>query len=158
MNSGMTYEISTTSSADTKSAGHRLSKLLGGGDIVELSSDLGGGKTTFVQGVALGLGFAAPVTSPTFTLSNIYHLADGRELHHYDLYRLGEGGVMADELAEDIQDPEVITIIEWAGVAKTRLPVDRLLISFDVTADTGRRLTFSAGGPNSASILARLKT
>jgi tRNA threonylcarbamoyladenosine biosynthesis protein TsaE len=127
--------------------------LLSGGEVIELSSDLGGGKTTFVQGLATALGYTGPVTSPTFTLSNIYQLPDHRELHHYDLYRLGEGGILADELAEDIGDPGIITVVEWAGVAESRLPTDRLIVKFDVTADTGRRLTFSAGGPKSQNLI-----
>jgi tRNA threonylcarbamoyladenosine biosynthesis protein TsaE len=125
--------------------------------VIELISDLGGGKTTFVQGLAAALGYAGPVTSPTFTLSNIYELTNGRQLHHYDLYRLGEGGVVADELAEDIAQGGIITIVEWPGIARDVLPKDRLTISFEPTSDTGRQLTFTAGGPKSAAILKELK-
>lgn len=121
--------------------------------MIELVSDLGGGKTTFVQGLVAGLGYAGPVTSPTFTLSNIYRLPGARELHHYDLYRLGEAGVIGAELSEDIGEDGIITVIEWAGVAQNYLPADRLIISFDVTGDSQRHLSFSAGGPHSAKIV-----
>jgi tRNA threonylcarbamoyladenosine biosynthesis protein TsaE len=112
VNTNERFEMATSSAADTQSLGRSLASLLSGGDVIELASDLGGGKTTFVQGIAAGLGYGGSVTSPTFTLSNIYKLDDGQELHHYDLYRLGVGGVLLDELVEDLQDERVITIIE----------------------------------------------
>lgn len=126
--------------------------------MIELVSDLGGGKTTFVQGLAAGLGYKGTVTSPTFTLSNIYELPNHQELHHYDLYRLGEGGVLAEELAEDFEDSQIITVIEWAEVVYGQLPADRLTIQFEVTGDTARRLTFTAGGPASETIVKGLSS
>ncbi len=127
-----------------------------GGEVIELISDLGGGKTTFVQGLAAGLGYEGAVTSPTFTLGNVYRIGSNLQIHHYDLYRLGEGGVLADEIAEDIGDPSIITIIEWASVAEAQLPPDRLRINFEVTADTQRQLSFSSGGPVSGAIIKEL--
>lgn len=121
--------------------------------VIELASDLGGGKTTFTQGLAAGLGYAGTVTSPTFTLSQVYKLPSGLELHHYDLYRLTEGGVVGDELAEDLADPQVITLIEWAGIVNDELPVDRLKISFEVIGENERRLDFIAGGPESEQLI-----
>jgi tRNA threonylcarbamoyladenosine biosynthesis protein TsaE len=119
---------------------------------------LGGGKTTFVQGLARGLGYHGPVTSPTFTLSQIYRIGPKLELHHYDLYRLGQSGAVGDELAEDIHDHQVITVIEWAGIVTSDLPKDRIKIEFEVTGDTGRLLHFWAGGPRSQRILQRLQS
>jgi tRNA threonylcarbamoyladenosine biosynthesis protein TsaE len=150
----MTYSISTTGSAGTQAAAARLSKLLQGGEVIELVSDLGGGKTTFVQGLARGLGYDGDVTSPTFTLSRVYKLPphgsdEPLELHHYDLYRLGQAGAVGDELAEDLADPTVITAIEWAGIFEDELPGDRLRVKFDVTGDSGRKLTLTATGPKS---------
>jgi tRNA threonylcarbamoyladenosine biosynthesis protein TsaE len=124
----------------------RLAKLLKGGEVIELTSDLGGGKTTFVQGLAAGLGYNGPVTSPTFTLSQIYKLSEPLELHHYDLYRLGQSGVVGDELAEDLEDAHIITVIEWAGIVEDELPKDRLRISFEVTGDRTRQLTVTSSG------------
>jgi tRNA threonylcarbamoyladenosine biosynthesis protein TsaE len=153
----MTYSVSTTGSEDTKQLAARLAPLLKGGDVIELTSDLGGGKTTFVQGLAAALGYTDAVTSPTFTLSQIYPLSGGREFHHYDLYRLTEGGVVGDELAEDIADPHNITAIEWAGVAEDILPADRLTIAIEPTSDTGRLFTFSSAGTRSQTLLAKLQ-
>ncbi|GAC1373191.1 MAG: tRNA (adenosine(37)-N6)-threonylcarbamoyltransferase complex ATPase subunit type 1 TsaE [Candidatus Saccharimonadales bacterium] len=152
----MTYEITTTNSEATKLAAQSLSRYLSGGEVIELTSDLGGGKTTFVQGLAAGLAYEGQVTSPTFTLSNSYRLEGGLELHHYDLYRLSEGGVLGDELAEDLADPQVITVIEWPAVAGARLPEDHLTINIEVTGDTDRRLTFTSGGARSAKVIEEL--
>jgi tRNA threonylcarbamoyladenosine biosynthesis protein TsaE len=109
-----------------------------------------------VQGLARSLGYSGDVTSPTFTLSNIYKLPDGRELHHYDLYRLSDGGVVGEELEEDVTDPRIITVIEWAGIVDGDLPSDRLRIEIEVTAETERQLTFRAGGPRSQRIIEEL--
>lgn len=131
--------------------------MLRGGETIELASDLGGGKTTLVQGLAEALGYDSPVTSPTFTLSNIYKLSDGRELHHYDLYRLNEGGVVGQELAEDLADPNVINVIEWGGVVNDELPADRLRIELEVTGDTERVLKLASSGPVSDRLVKELK-
>lgn len=152
----MTYEITTTSSAVSQEVARRLSQLLLPGTAIELISDLGGGKTTFVQGLMAGLGYPGAVTSPTFTLNNIYRLDDGREIHHYDLYRLTEGGVVGDELAEDLSDPGVITLIEWAGIANDLLPEDRLQLTIEVTGENERLLTFSGTGPESQALVQEL--
>jgi tRNA threonylcarbamoyladenosine biosynthesis protein TsaE len=149
----MTYEISTTDSAATQAVAARLATLLKGGEFIELASDLGGGKTTFVQGLAKALGYEGFVTSPTFTLSQTYKLASGLELHHYDLYRLDSSGIVGENLAEDTADPKVITVVEWAGVAKAKLPADRVTVTIEVTGDTHRNLTFAGSGPVSNHIV-----
>jgi tRNA threonylcarbamoyladenosine biosynthesis protein TsaE len=154
----MTYEISTTNSEATQAAAERLGGALKGGEVIELASDLGGGKTTFVQGLARGLGYAGEVTSPTFTLSQIYKISPRLELHHYDLYRLGQTGAVGDELTEDLHDPQVITVIEWAGIIEADLPADRLMIEFEVTSDTGRTLKLTSGGPVSDRLIKELKS
>jgi tRNA threonylcarbamoyladenosine biosynthesis protein TsaE len=158
MKSARTYEIITESPDDTKLFAQRLSHLLQGREVIELVSDLGGGKTTFTQGLAAGLGFKGPVTSPTFTLSQIYQLPGQRELHHYDLYRLGEAGVVGFELGEDIGQEGIITVIEWGAVARDIMPADRLTITFNVTAENARQLVLTAGGPVSNHILTELSS
>ena len=61
----MTYGISTTDSAATQAVAAKLAPRLKGGEVIELASDLGGGKTTFTQGLMRALGYKDPVTSPT---------------------------------------------------------------------------------------------
>lgn len=154
----MIYEITTTNSEATQAVAASLARHLTGGETIELASDLGGGKTTFVQGLAAALGYRGLVTSPTFTLSQIYQLGSGLELHHYDLYRLNEGGVVGDELAEDLADNQIITVIEWAGIMNAHLPTDRLRIHIDATGETERRLTLRSGGPISERLIKEIST
>ncbi|HEY6737011.1 MAG TPA: tRNA (adenosine(37)-N6)-threonylcarbamoyltransferase complex ATPase subunit type 1 TsaE [Candidatus Saccharimonadia bacterium] len=149
----MTLTITTQTADATKQLAAALGRLLHGGEVIELASDLGGGKTTFTQGLAAGLGFTGHVTSPTFTLSQIYKLPSKLELHHYDLYRLQETGVVGDELNEDLGDPEIITVIEWADIAESDLPADRLTVRFKLASEEARELEFTAGGPKSTELL-----
>ncbi len=90
-----------------------LAKQLRGGEVIELIGDLGAGKTTFVGGLVEALGYDQPVTSPTFSLVNIYK-TDSFEINHFDLYRLDELGETLHEIEEAISKPGSITIIEWA--------------------------------------------
>jgi tRNA threonylcarbamoyladenosine biosynthesis protein TsaE len=88
----------------------------------------------------------------------VYKLTNGRELHHYDLYRLGQSGVVGHELLEDISDPQNITVIEWAGIVENDLPADRLLIELEVTGDTDRDLKVTSHGPVSDRLAKGLKS
>jgi tRNA threonylcarbamoyladenosine biosynthesis protein TsaE len=103
------------------------------------------------------LGYDGEVTSPTFTLSNIYRLASGLEIHHYDLYRLNEGGIVGDELSEDMGDPVIITVIEWAGAVSANLPADKLQVEIERVGDDDRLVRFLPGGSESARIVEELR-
>lgn len=105
-----------------------MGKLLKGGEVIELCADLGGGKTTCVRGIARGFGSKDTVSSPTFTLKKIYKGGEGVEVHHFDFYRLNDAGVVADQLVESLNDPKVITIVEWSDIVQDALPKDRLVI------------------------------
>lgn len=111
--------------------------------MIELVSDLGGGKTTFVRGLARGAGSKDKVASPTFTVSKVY---DGPkfQMHHFDFYRLPEPGIVADELAEVVGDPEMVVLVEWADAVQHVLPTERLTITIQQTPEGDRQLTFSA--------------
>lgn len=122
----------------------QLGRRLKGGEVIELVSDLGGGKTTFVRGLVRGIGSDDQVSSPTFTLSNVY---TGQKLtmHHFDFYRLAKAGIMREELAEVLNDPEVVTIIEWADIVHEVLPTERLTIHITATGETSRHYDITAG-------------
>lgn len=104
-------------------------------------SDLGGGKTTFVRGLAKGMGSADQVSSPTFTLSNVY-AADKLTMHHFDFYRLFEPGIMREELAEVVADPNAVTVIEWATIVRDVLPADKLTITISASGEQSRHFDF----------------
>jgi tRNA threonylcarbamoyladenosine biosynthesis protein TsaE len=137
--------------------GERLAPALKGGEVIELASDLGGGKTTLVKGLAKGLGYSGEVVSPTFTISRVYQLPDQRELHHFDFYRLAPDDITAEELAEVAHQPDKIVVIEWAGHVGAHLPEDRLKIELIATSETDRDITIS-GGPTYAKIVEALKS
>lgn len=108
---------------------------------MELISDLGGGKTTFVRGLARGFSSNDKVASPSFTISKVYKSRD-KELHHFDFYRLHEAGIAARELAELIGEPNIVVVVEWGDVVQGVLPVERLKIRIKTVDETTRELTF----------------
>jgi tRNA threonylcarbamoyl adenosine modification protein YjeE len=77
---------------------------------------------------------AALAVSPTFTLNKIYK-AGSTEIHHFDFYRLDDPGVVSSQLAESLQNPKVITVVEWADIVKGVLPDGRVTIEFKPVAD-----------------------
>jgi tRNA threonylcarbamoyladenosine biosynthesis protein TsaE len=117
MSTVKTWQIDSTSSEVSEQLGVQLGKLLRGGEVIELISDLGGGKTTFVRGVAKGAGSKDRVSSPTFTVSKVYE-ASNFDIHHFDFYRLEEAGLLAHELADYIGDPKSVVIIEWGKIVE----------------------------------------
>ena len=140
----MTCQTNTSGSAETEALGELLGKLLRPPVLVELRSDLGGGKTTFVKGLARGAGSENTVTSPTFTLNQIYKAKNGIQIAHHDFYRLNEPGIMTDELIELLKDTRTITVVEWGGIVKDVLPEDRITVEFKPVAinPDGREIAF----------------
>lgn len=126
----------------TEAFGEQLGRNLRGGEVIELVSDLGGGKTTMVRGIAHGAGSSDVVGSPTFTLSKLYK-AVKCDIYHYDFYRLSEAGIMEHELRDSLADPQAVVVIEWGQVVEHILPEDRLTIRINKTAESNRRLDCS---------------
>ena len=139
--------IKSTSSEITEQIGREIGVRLKGGEVIELNSDLGGGKTTFTRGLVAGTGSMDDVASPTFTISRIYN-APEFSVHHFDFYRLQEPGIIAHELHEIIGDSNVVTVIEWGDIVADILPADRITISFSNIGDTEREITITASQNN----------
>ena len=115
------------------------------GDVLALSGDLGSGKTTFIKGIALGLGMKDKdaITSPTFTLMHVYPTKI--PLYHFDLYRLEKPEEIRSIGFEDyVNDESAVSCIEWAERAKNLIPENAKWIDFKVSGKTARRVTFSA--------------
>lgn len=124
----------------------RFAKKLEAGSVVALEGNLGSGKTTFIKGMALGLGLKDPdeVKSPTFVLMHVYPTRI--PLYHFDLYRLeGKNEIEGMGLDEFIYDPEAITCIEWAEKARGLLPASAYCVSFEITGKRTRRIRFFEG-------------
>lgn len=127
------------SAEETEAVAEKIGSHLKGGEVIELVSDLGGGKTTFVRGLARGFDSHDKVASPTFTVSKLYK-AGARELHHFDFYRLADAGVVAHELHDLVGDEKAVVVIEWADIVQKVLPEDRLTIRFVGSGETERQL------------------
>ncbi len=142
MSTDMTWLTVSTSSKNTEQIAERLGTKLRGGEVLELISDVGGGKTTFVRGLARGMGSSEKVASPSFTIGRQYK-AGKLTLYHFDFYRLHEPGIMADELAEILGDEQAVIVVEWANIVENILPNDRLSIAIKTTGDESRELSFT---------------
>ena len=141
MNAVHDWQATATNPEATIRLAARIGKRLRGGEVIELVSDLGGGKTTFVRGLAEGAGSSDTVSSPSFTLTNQYQ-AGGLTIYHFDFYRLHEPGIIREELAEIVADPQAVAVVEWADVIADALPVSRLSVTIRPTAETAREFAF----------------
>lgn len=142
MSTEQTWEIISTSLDKTLEIAAQVGQKLKGGEVIELVSDLGGGKTVFVKGVARGMGVKDIVGSPSFTISSEYKVGD-LTLHHFDFYRLGEAGLMTNTLGDVLGDPQAVIAVEWADLVTTTLPADRLKIHIRAKDENSRHLKFT---------------
>lgn len=128
-----TFVAATRSANQTRELGKAIGEQLEGGEVIILAGQLGAGKTTMAQGIALGLGITKPVSSPSFVLEKIY---EGRlTLHHFDFYRLSRDEVVDSGLLTDL-DPQSVTIIEWAQRGGDAVPQWTVNISIGFDFDT----------------------
>ena len=113
--------IETHSAEETFALGQKLGEQAKAGQIYTLNGDLGVGKTVFTQGIARGLGITEAVSSPTFTIVQVYE--EGRmPFYHFDVYRIGDIEEMDEIGYEDYFYGEGLTMIEWANLIEEILP------------------------------------
>jgi len=139
-----------------KLLGERIGKLLRGGELIELVGDVGAGKTTLTKGIATGLSIDEDVQSPSFTISRLYDARDNLRLAHYDFYRLNDAGIMVHELSEAINDPLMVTVVEWADAIRHVLPNERLEIHLSSPSVSDRRVELTARGAHYEALLGEL--
>lgn len=113
--------IETNSAEETFALGEKTGRESRPGQVYTLIGDLGVGKTVFTQGVAAGLGIAEPVSSPTFTIVQVY---DGGRIpfYHFDVYRIGDVEEMEEIGYEDCFYGEGVCLVEWADLIEEILP------------------------------------
>ena len=128
-----------TSEKEMIELGTSIAKQIHAPQVIELVGDVGAGKTTFVRGLAEGLGVKEPVTSPSFTISKSYAFPGGI-LTHYDFYRLPDPGLMAEDLEESMSDPQSIVIVEWANTVENLLPENCMRIEIKYNNDNTREV------------------
>lgn len=112
--------------------GKVLASVLAVDDVVYLLGNLGVGKTTLVRGIARAFGYMGRVTSPTFTLMNIYN--SNPPIYHFDFYRL-EGGEIEDLGLDDYLERQGISLIEWPRLKGAGLPAQALLVEIELAGD-----------------------
>lgn len=142
MSTKLTVSVNSVSADATEHIASLLGARLQGGEVIVLVSDLGGGKTAFVRGLARGMGSTDHVASPTFTISREYTAGD-RTLYHFDFYRLQEPGVVAAELEEFVHDPQAVVAIEWGEIVEGVLPDERVEVRIERTGESARRITIT---------------
>jgi tRNA threonylcarbamoyladenosine biosynthesis protein TsaE len=129
---------------DTIAAGEAFAAVLRPSDIVLLSGTLGAGKTTFVQGVAKGLGVRERVTSPTFTMVREHtssHALGIETLHHCDVYRVESLDEVLDLALGELVEDSAVALVEWGELAASVFGRDVMTVDFRVDDDDGRTLT-----------------
>ena len=142
MSIARTFRTDSTSLENTESLAAQTGSKLRGGEVIALNSDLGGGKTAFVRGLARGMGSDDHVSSPTFTIGQEYRTPQ-LTLYHFDFYRLSEPGIMALELEESLADTNGVVAIEWGESVAGVLPERRLSIDITKLSETSRQFIIS---------------
>jgi tRNA threonylcarbamoyladenosine biosynthesis protein TsaE len=161
----LTLDSISHSAAQTQRMGMRLGELLQGGELILLDGQLGTGKTTFTQGLALGMGITENINSPTFTLLKEYagRLRPGAQpgaqpcmgpaLYHFDLYRLDNAEEIVDLGFEDYFYSTGVCVVEWAEKADSYWPAEHLNVRMKMMTETKRGLLFIATGERYCELL-----
>jgi tRNA threonylcarbamoyladenosine biosynthesis protein TsaE len=145
-------DIICKTSAETEKIGRLLGSLARSGDVFCLSGDLGAGKTLLCRGLAVAQGVAPEdVTSPTFTLMNVYR-GSTNELRHFDLYRLDSPEELTDIGFYEYAGGPGITLIEWADLFTSELPEEYLQITLTLIPE-GRKVTLEPKGKRYEELL-----
>jgi tRNA threonylcarbamoyladenosine biosynthesis protein TsaE len=154
----MRMEARTTSAEETRELAEAIASLLRAGDTVVLNGELGAGKTTFVQGVARGLGVEEQVSSPTFTLVKEY--SGILDVAHVDVYRLDRIQEVVELGLDELGGGDYLVLVEWGDAIEELLPDDRLrvqLMTDDRASDDARVIEISAVGHGWTGRIAELE-
>ena len=143
-----------------KSLGETIAGIALGGDVLILTGELGAGKTTFAQGVALGLGITEPVTSPTFVMSKSYAPSSSLGLPgllHLDVYRVSEVDQLLD-LWSEIDAKNSLTLVEWGAPWVNEFGECVVEVRINSEFDSEREIEFMAHSPLGESFLHRIES
>lgn len=128
--------IETRSAKETYELGVAIGKKAEKGQVYTLVGDLGVGKTVFTQGMAHGLEITEPISSPTFTIVQVYD--EGRlPFYHFDVYRIGDISEMDEIGFEDYVYGDGVALIEWANLIEEILPEKHTRITIEKDLEQG---------------------
>jgi tRNA threonylcarbamoyladenosine biosynthesis protein TsaE len=159
----MQINIISNSAAFTKDLGRKLSRVISKANIVLFSGELGGGKTTFISGLAEGLGLNENLSSPSFTILNEYHIDDRLKFIHADLYRMENiDDINSTGLDDYLYDGFSIICVEWGDKIEDHIRKEYLKINLSYLIDssnisTKRKITFDSNNRYWDLNLLRLK-
>ena len=136
-------EFLTNSPEETEKLGEKLAKQLKPGTVLAYRGDLGAGKTAFTRGLARGLGYTEPVTSPTYTIVNEY-LGGRMPLFHFDMYRLSSADDLFDIGWEDYLERGGVCAVEWSENVPEAME-GAVEVSIEKTGEDSRKITITGG-------------
>ena len=142
-------EFITNSPEETEKVGAALGRILAPGAVIAYRGDLGAGKTAFTRGLARGLGYDEPVTSPTYTIVNEY-LGGRLPLFHFDMYRLASSDDLWDIGWEDYLDRGGVCAVEWSENVDDAME-NAVYVTIHKTGEASRRIVIE-GGENLADL------
>ena len=136
-------EFLTNSPEETEEIGAALGKILKAGTVLAYRGDLGAGKTAFTRGLARGLGYGEPVTSPTYTIVNEY-LGGRLPLFHFDMYRLRSSEDLWDIGWDDYLDRGGVCAVEWSENVDDAME-NAIYVTIHKTGENSRRIEIEGG-------------
>lgn len=139
------FSIETHSVEQTLALGRRLAGQLAAGDVLLLRGELGAGKSALTRGIAAGLGVTGYVTSPSFTILQVYD--EGRlPLYHFDWYRLSGADELYELSLDEYLYDQGVSVVEWPDQAQEAIPERALAIGIESPEDSCRRFTMTPIG------------
>lgn len=136
-------QLITTSPAETEAVGAALAEHAVPGMVIAYRGDLGAGKTAFTRGLARGLGYPDPVTSPTYTIVNEY-LGGRLPLFHFDMYRLASADDLWDIGWDDYLERGGVCAVEWSENVEEAME-GAVLVTIEKLGEDTRRITIEGG-------------
>ncbi len=115
---------------------------LGNNKVIALHGEMGAGKTTFTNSFCKALGVIDVVSSPTFSIINVYETKNDNTIYHLDLYRLKNEEEAINAGVEDCLYSGNICLVEWPDKLPTIFPEETLHINFELIDDTKRRISY----------------
>lgn len=135
----------THSPEETRAFGRRLAEQLRPGDVLLFYGNLGAGKSEMTRGIAEGLGVSGPVTSPSFTILNVYD--DGRvPLYHFDWYRLESAEELYEMGMDEYLDGDGVAVVEWPTQCPEAIPDTHLAVTLKPVGESDREITLTPMG------------
>ena len=129
----------TASPEETRALGERMATRLKAGDVLLLQGELGAGKSELTRGIAKGLGVTETVTSPTFTILNVYE--SGRcPLYHFDWYRLESAEELYELGLDEYLGGDGIAVVEWAERCPEAIPEKHILVRITPVGEETRNI------------------